>query len=190
LKTEIVALVILVVLSVLVLMPLSGAYTPTSLTLWTDKSQYAPGDAGTLYIAFYNNIGRTLAINGITIVFESWRSYDSSGGWLGNQTIEINRAFVNGEIYYNSTRFLVPTDGRANSTVVTVTVTIAEPLDIGVIEEHGYINVHQAPRYEETVVTLLTILLVLIIICTAIISATMFISARRSQPTSRIEAKQ
>jgi hypothetical protein len=174
----------------MVLVHLSIAYTPETITVWTDKSQYSPGDTGTLYITFYNNMGRTLAIDGITVVYESWRSYDSNSGWQGNQTIVVERAFVTGEVYYNSTRFLVPTDGRANSTVVIVTVKVTEPLDIGTIQGQGYVNVYQAPRYQETVVTLLTILLVLIIVCTAIISATMLISARRPQTTSESKTAQ
>jgi len=183
---------LLIALSLLIsiLVPLSGAYTPNTITAWTDKSQYSPGDTGTLYITFYNNMGRTLAIDGITIVFESWQSYDSNNGWLGNQTINVQRAFVIGEIYYNTTRFQVPTDGRANSTIVTITVKVTEPVDVATIQGEGYVTVYQTPRYQETIVTLLTILLVLIIVCTAIISATLLISARRPPTTSKSEAKQ
>ncbi len=181
-------LLIALSLSISAAAPLSTSYTPTTLTVWTDKSQYSPGDVGTLYIVFYNNMGRTVVIDGITVIYESWRSYDAASGWLGNQTIDVERAFVNGEIYHNSTRFVVPTDGRANSTIVTIDVKTTEPIDVGTIEDQGYITVYQAPGYQETLVTLLTILLVLVIVCTAIIAATILISARRpstprSEPT-------
>ncbi len=169
----------------LAIVPMARSYTPNTVTFWTDKSQYSPGDVGTLYVVFYNNVGRTVVIDGITIVYESWQSYDASNGWLGNQTIDVEQAFVSGEIYSNSTRFVVPTDGRANSTVVTISLKVTEPVDIGSIEAQGYVTVFRAPAYQETVVTLLTILLVLMIICTTIIAATILISVRRpSNPKS------
>ena len=173
------------IVTITLFVPLTKAYTPNTITVWTDKSRYSPGDTGTLYITFYNDRGRTLTIDGISIVFETWKAYDPSGEWLGNQTMSVNRALVSGETYYNTTRFLVPTDGRANSTVVAVNVSVIDPIDINSIEGEGYVTVNQPPRYEETIVTLLTVLLALLLICTVIVSAAILISARRPQSASR-----
>ena len=170
-------------ISVLLLMPLANAQEPKTVTVWTDKSVYAPGDTGTLNIAFYNSRGRTLLIKSITIIYEGWQAYDPNSGWQGNQTIDIGRAYVNKEVYYNTTKFTVPTDGRANSTTVHITVQISDPPDIGIIEDYGYISVYQTPKYVEQIVTLFTILVVLIILCTVILAATIFLSARRPRVT-------
>lgn len=169
--------------SVLLLMPLASAQEPKTITIWTDKSVYTPGDTGTLNIAFYNFEGRTLLIKSIVIVYDAWQAYDPNDGWQGNQTINIGRAYVNKEFYYNTTKFTVPTDGRANSTSVHVIVRISDPPDIGAIEDYGYITVYQTPKYIEQVVTLFTILVVLIIVCTVILAATIFLSARRPRVT-------
>jgi hypothetical protein len=170
-------------ISVLLLMPLANAQETKTVTVWTDKSVYAPGDTGTLNIAFYNFRGRTLLIKSITIIYDGWQAYDPNSGWQGNQTIDIGRAYVNKEVYYNTTKFTVPTDGRANSTTVHIIVQISDPPDIGIIEDYGYISVYQTPKYVEQIVTLFTILVVLIIVCTVILAATIFLSARRPRVT-------
>ena len=171
-------------ISVLLLMPLANAQEPKTISVWTDKSVYAPGDTGTLNIAFYNPYGRTLLIKSITIIYEGWQAYDPNSGWQGNQTIDIGRAYVNKEVYYNTTKFTVPADGRANSTTVHIFVQISDPPDIGTIEDNQtLISVYQTPKYVEQIVTLFTILVVLIIVCTVILAATIFLSARRPRVT-------
>jgi hypothetical protein len=51
------------------------APTPNTVTVWTDRQQYWPGDKGTLYVAYYNSQSHPVAIANITVVYDSWNAY-------------------------------------------------------------------------------------------------------------------
>ncbi len=158
---------------------------PETLTVWTDKSEYALGETGTLHIVFYNDEDSAVTIEKITIIFDGWRAY-RNGKWEGNQTIEINQAVVSKGVYEKDISFTVPTDGRAKSVNVPITIKTTE---LGNIYEYHFITVTETPKYMEQVVTLFTIQVVLLIVCTIIIAATIFLSARRPQVRWRPEEK-
>ena len=184
LNKKIFALVILAV-SALLLIPLTNAQ-PQQLTTWTDKPEYAPGEAGTLNIVFYNSRASAVTIEKIFIVFDNWRAY-RNGQWEGNQTLTVSQAVVSGGIYTTSLAFTVPTDGRAVSTSVDITIQTTEVGNIHPTD--GSITVVTTPRYMDQIATLFTIQVVLIIVCTVIIAATIFLSARRPQVTWKAEEK-
>jgi len=178
---------IILAVSVLLVTPLVGAQGPGPLTVWTDKPEYGPGESGTLSFAYLNLKGRTIAIKKITIVFTHWQAY-KNGQWEGNQTIEVNRALVVDELYQNSTKFTVPSDGRATTTWLEITIQTDEFGD----DSYWYpdtpaIPVILTPRYMEQIVTLFTIQEVLIIVCTIIVAATVFLSSRKPKPMWKAE---
>jgi hypothetical protein len=144
--------------------------------IWTDRVEYSPSDTGTLFLAYYNDRGRTLAIEDMVVIFESWRGYTTSGGWEGNQTIEVSEAVVSQGVFYTSLKFTVPTDGRANSTIVRL---IIETTELGPIEASGFVNVQYVPRYFEQIVMWLMLIVVMILIGIVIVAATMYLSLRR-----------
>jgi len=144
--------------------------------IWTDRVEYSPGDTGTLFLAYYNDKGRTLAIEEVIVVFESWRGYSVSNGWEGNHTIEVSEAVVSKGVFYTSLKFTVPTDGRANSTVVHL---IIQTTELGPIEEFGIVNVQYVPRYFEQIVMWLMLMVVMILLGIVIIAATIYLSMRR-----------
>jgi len=164
--------------SMLLLAPLVNAQ-PKTVTVWTDQSEYSPGETGTLYIVFYNDEDSAVTIEKITIVFDEWRAYRNEN-WEGNQTLEINQAIISKGAYEKETTFTVPTNGRAKSTEVDITIKTTE---LGNIYEDLWVTVTETPKYMEQVVTLFTIQVVLLIVCTIIIAATIFLSARRPQVT-------
>lgn len=163
--------------SMLLLAPLVNAQEV--VTVWTDQSEYASGETGTLYIVFYNYKDSAVTIEKITIIFDEWRAYRNDN-WEGNQTLEINQAIISEGTYEKETTFTVPTDGRAESTNVDITI---ETTELPNIEEDLWITVTETPKYMEQVVTLFTIQVVLLIVSTIIIAATIFLSARRPQVT-------
>jgi len=177
---------IIMIALMLLLGPLVKAQQPQTVTVWTDRSVYAPGQTGTLHIVFYNNKGQTVTIDDISISFVSWKAYISDR-WEGNQTIEVDDAFKEGKILQNDITFTVPTDGRAVPTAVEVEIHA----DVSVSTPECEIYVSQTPLYWEQILTLLTILIVLLIVCTIIVAATIFLSARRPQvswkPTEKPE---
>ena len=168
------------IVALFLMMPLANsAYTPPQLVVWTDKADYSAGESGTLYIRFYNEGDGAVTVKRILVVYNEWVGYVNDK-WEGNQTIDVNKAIASKEVFKNETRFTVPTDGRAVPTQVKVTIEFSE---VGTLPSTTYydINVVKTPRYMENIVTLFTVLVALVIVCTLIIAATIFLSARRPQ---------
>jgi len=169
---------IIVTLSILSLVSLASAQEPKRITVWTDRSEYAPGETGILYIVFYNDGPDAVEIEKIFIIFEYWRAYKNDQ-WEGNKTLEINKAVVSRGVYATETTFTVPIDGRAVSTIVDVIVRTEDgDVYIPVLQKPS-ITVAETPRHMEQIVTLFTVQVVLTIVCTIIIAATIFLSSRR-----------
>lgn len=185
---KIFALVIIVAVSALLLTPLTiAAYPPPpEMMTRTDKWEYAPGETGTLHIVFFNDRSYAVTIKEIFVVFYDWWIY-KDGEWEGNQTLTINEAVAVNETHETSVTFTVPTDGRAGYTNVYITIRTTEAGDIGPL--YGSVAVTITPRYMDQIVTLFTVQVVLIIVCTVIIAATIFLSARRPQVTWKAEEK-
>jgi hypothetical protein len=175
-----------VILSTVLCVPLVvAAYEPYEVTVWTDKQKYVAGEKGTLYIAFYNNRDVAVTIQNITITYYSWMAYTGEK-WVGNETQTVNIPLSAKDTHvFDDITFTVPTDGRA----VTTTVYVEIGTDHGYKSGSGYINVPEVPSYMGQIVTLFTILVVLLIVCTIIIAATIFLSARRPQVTWRPQEK-
>jgi hypothetical protein len=184
---KIFALVIIVAISAFLLIPLTTAADPQppGMMAWTDKTDYAPGESGTLHIVFYNDRPYAVTIQKIFVVFNGWWVY-KDGEWEGNQTLTANEAVAVNETYVTSVKFTVPTDGRAESTAVSITFRTAEIGDVPLI---GSVAVTVTPRFMDQIVTLFTVQVVLIIVGTIIIAATIFLSARRPQVTWKAEEK-
>jgi len=182
----IIALIYLLAQCVLLI---SLAHAQKTITAWTDKPIYNPGESGTLYIAFYNTRDGAVTVKKIVIFFEGWRAF-KNGKWEGNKTLEINKALASGEAYSINTDFNVPTDGRAIDTTVEIEVYTEEA---GVIDPQGpeaVIYVSKIPPYMAQMLSLITIHVVLMIVCTIIIAAVIFLSVRRPRATWVEEEKE
>ena len=174
----------LIILSIALFVPLAVAQPDLQITAWTDKPDYMPGEKATLYIALNNTGKSALTIKNITVTYESWRAY-MNDEWVGDQTIGVDKAIKVGETLRVETTYLVPTDGRAKPTSVSMAVST----DHGsrTYTDVAYIQVSTTPRYIEQIVTVFTVQVVLLIVCTIIIAATIFLSARRPRATWRKE---
>lgn len=178
----------ILILSVLLCTSLVNAQVPKSITAWTDKSPYNPGEPGKLYIALHNHQDSAITITRVEVTFEAWRAF-VNGVWEGNKTIEVNKALTSGETYLIETDFIVPTDGRA---IITLVEIKAYTKEVGVLTlprgEEFYIRVSEAPpSYMTQIVSLFTIQVALMIVCTVIITATIFLSTRRPKTVWREE---
>jgi hypothetical protein len=178
---------LLIAVSMLMVTTLAHADEPPQVTVWTDKAEYAAGESGTLYIRFYNNLGGAITLKKITIVYEDWRAY-RNGQWEGNLTMDVNAAIISKGVFENETKFTVPTDGRSKN-VCGVSLRF-ETDSLGTIPGSQVIYITQTPRYMDQIITLFTIQVVLLIVCTIIIAATIFLSARRPQIMWKTEEKQ
>ena len=171
---------VIVALSLFLVIPLtSAAVAIQPVTVWTDKQKYAPGEKGTLYVAFYNTRDEPVDIKNITIVYQSWAAYIEGTGWVGNETKTITKPLSSKQTFIfkneDAITFTVPTDGRGASTNVYVEIGTNK----GYVTDYGYITVPDTPRYMDQIVSLFTIQIVLIIVATIIVAATIFLSARR-----------
>jgi len=177
-----------IAVSAILLASVATALAPPDVTVWSSKEKFAPGEKGTLNVAFYNDDTDAVAIKNVTIVYTSWAAY-IGGQWVGNQTItmDVPISGLSSKLLNDVTdiSFTVPTDGRATSTSVQVTIGT----DSGYRFGSGYINVPQTPSYMDQIISLFTIQVILIIVGALIIAATIFLSSRRPQVTWKAEQK-
>jgi uncharacterized membrane protein len=152
---------------------------------YTDKTQYMPGEKGTLKIWIYNEGTEDIILNNVTIEYP-WHSYYI---WEGNETITVNTAILIGKNWTTTISFTIPTDGRAVGGNIRVTaVTDKVPSRF----RNFSLAVANAPIYAslqdiDKIVTLFTVLVVLLIVCTVIIAATMFLTSRKPKVTWKEE---
>jgi DUF1365 family protein len=175
----------LLTLSIALLVPFATAQPDLLMKAWTDKPDYMPGEKVVVYIALNNTGTSALTVEEIMVTYEAWRAYVNDE-WVGDQTIDVEKkAIYVGETLRIETTYSVPTDGRARSTSVNVMVST----DRGsmMYTDAAYIEVSWTPRFMEQIITLFTVQVVLLIVCTIIIAATIFLSARRPQTMWRRE---
>jgi hypothetical protein len=179
-----------IAVSAILLFSIASVLAPSDVTVWTSKEKFAPGEKGTLNVAFYNDDSNAVAIKNVTIVYSSWQAY-VGGQWVGNQTIilspDVPISGFSSKLLNDVTEisFTVPTDGRATSTSVQVTIGT----DNGYRQGSGFINVPQTPSYMDQIIMLFTIQVILIILGALIIAVTIFLSSRRPQVTWKAEQK-
>ncbi len=178
-------------ISLILFAPLTQAQIPTTrIVAWTDKPQYLAGQTGKLYITYNNDRNDPVTIRNITIVYEEWCAYINNV-WVGNTTYEpkdTEKSVTEETAYTFETSFTVPSDGRARTTDVYIIVYTNEPIPDS-LSIHEGIRLVETDAYMEQIVTLFTIQVVLLIVCTIIIAATIFLSARRPHVTWKQEEK-
>ena len=179
---------IVMTVSMLLLAPLVNAQ-PETVTVWTDKHEYSPGQTGKLYVA-YNNVRKDpVTIRNITVVFSQWCAYVNDA-WVGNLTYkpsENEKTIAEYTTRVFEISFTVPSDGRARWT--DAEIKVYTNLGYDQPSSDPTISVFETPVYMEQIITLFTIQVVLLIVCTIIIAATIFLSARRPQVTWRPQEK-
>ena len=153
---------------------------------YTDKTQYMPGEKGTLKFWVYNDGTEELILKNVTIEYP-WHSCYI---WEGNETIrDINTPILIGGNWTHTLTFTIPSDGRAIGGNIRITVASSDKI---FPPKNFPINVASAPSYEslqdiDKLVTLFTVQVVLLIVCTVIIAATMFLTSRRPKVTWKEE---
>ena len=179
--------------SMMLLVPLTQAGGPSEiLTVWSDRPEYSPGETGKLYIAYNNIRDIPVTIKKITVVFTEWWAYDKTNNlWMGNLTYvppENEKTISERTVRIFEIGFTVPSDGRARDTKVEIKVYTHLPVSDEPSKDPT-ISVAEPIFYMEQIVTLFTVQVVLIIVCSIIIAATIFLSARRPQVMWRKEEK-
>jgi len=167
-----------------------GAAPTVNIYGYTDKSQYKPGEIGTLKFWIYNWGPEDITPKNITIEYPWY-----SPIWGGNKTITISGISLAKDQNWSATEtFTIPTDGRATGGWITLRFVYTFGASTPTRTEYVYLNVASAPTYSslqdmDKIVTLLTVLTVLTIVCAIIIAATIFLAARRPAVTWKAEEK-
>jgi hypothetical protein len=180
-------------LALALLIPFVHAEGPSAiLTVWTDRPEYSSGQSGKLYVTYNNIRDSPITIHNITIVFPEWWAYVSSG-WVGNLTYvpsDADKTITEHTARTFEIGFAVPSDGRARTTGVDLTVyTNLSTADTLSGFAAPTVSVVETPLYATQIITLFTVHVVLLIVCTIIIAAAIFLSIRRPQPTWKPEEK-
>lgn len=181
---------IVMTVSMLLLAGLVNAQPPERVTVWTDKHEYSPGQTGKLYVAYNNIGGDPVTIHNITVVFSQWWAYINDA-WVGNLTYkpsENEKTLAEHTTRVFEISFTVPSDGRARWTNAEIRVYTNLPY-LDKPSSDPTISVSETPVFMEQIITLFTIQVVLLIVCTIIMAATIFLSARRPQVTWKPQEK-
>jgi hypothetical protein len=163
-------------------------FTPgeVNVYVWVDKTQYKPGETITLYYTILNAQTSDIVLKEIRVE-TPWFMYINDH-WEGNQTIRINEVLKkDGQTYHGSTTLAIPNDGRAfssnSSAKITVKVDFDGAPDRILTINIGTVNPPFAVRDMDTLVLLAAVLIILMVVCTALIAAAIFLSARKPQET-------
>lgn len=149
---------------------------------WTDKSQYKPGETGTLKITILNERDEPVEVKSVSIEYP-WFVYNGkTGEWEGNATVtEGLPKWVNpGDVYYTEVKFTIPTDGRVAAAVTT---------DIKVETGDGlaskgvplWVSTTSVPMSIEGFNTWMTSLTVALVVCTIILAIVVLNATRRTR---------
>lgn len=155
------------------------------IEVWTDKPEYAPAEKGKLKISILNGLDKPVDINEIYIEYP-WLKYNAqTHEWEGNKTLPedgkppLATIASNGGDYYTEVGFEVPNDGR----IIGVPDLIMVHVDSSEGEDYFYANLSvMSYTLNMAVVDIdkwMTILTAAIVICTIILAAVVFLSARR-----------
>lgn len=168
--------------------PFAHGFASLTIYGYNDKAQYKPGETGTLTFWIYNDGTDDLILKNVTI-FYPWYSVI----WGGNLTISGQDAVINPQgNWTTSLTFTIPNDGRATSGNIHINVVTDKiPSESGSI----FLNVATpsgvgALEGMDSLIMLFTFLIIITLICTVIIAAAIFLSARRPQVTWKAEQGQ
>lgn len=203
-KVIVVALTSMVFLSLLFTVSAAIVPPPQSNEIvaraYTKEIQYLPGQQGTLYIVILNYKDQPVEIKNITIYYP-WFNYDKNNEWSGNDTVIPSSTektlSSDGGKFEKEVAFSIPSDGRlisGSSTPPSAEIYVYDKDGNICASTSAYVNVavpilHMTFQDTDKIVMLFTILVVLLIVCTVIIAATIFLSARRPQVAWRAEEK-
>src|SRR5260370_17717499 len=109
------------ILAIAVIAPIHANYLAVAYG-HTDKSSYLPGDTGTVLITVRNEGSQAVTVKNITVDYP-WMAFITDH-WDGNSTYAITpvAALAQGQNYNTQYTFTVPTDGRAHSGTISITV--------------------------------------------------------------------
>ena len=187
-----------VMLMIVSMAPAYAQQIPATVNIyaWTDKTTYNPGESGKLTVVIRNDrADQDLILYNVTVVFP-WFAYTGEK-WEGNYTVTLSPPATlqkNGGVTKHVVDFTVPSDGRALYTSHEISIRAAVDKAPYHYDEEAPIYVKSTPFYMslenvDKFITLFTVQVILVIVCTIIIAAAIFLSARRPKAVWSEEEK-
>src|SRR2546430_16452137 len=136
-KSITITLLAIGILGLVTLTPTHAALPGLNVYARTDRTSYAPGDTGTLFITVRNQGTNAFTIKNITVTYP-WKFFITDH-WDANSTKVLGtaQALAGGQTYNTQYTFTVPTDGRASNNnfggTITIGIGTAEPSPGGAI---------------------------------------------------------
>lgn len=161
---------------------------------WVDKSQYMPGETGTLYITVLNMKDSPVEIKNVTIRYPWWAYVKDH--WEGNETIKkIDEAIGSKGGKWNTEKsFKIPEDGRISGGLSPIYITAVfqegTPPIVYSKPAQPYVNIanptsHITVKDVDKILTMITVAAVLMIISAIIVAAAVIVAGRRkAAPTA------
>jgi hypothetical protein len=198
-KLKIKATILLMALMLSLTIPLLTAKAQTIppdvyVYAWVDKSQYMPGETGTLYITVLNTKDNSVDVRNITIRYQ-WFAYVKDH-WEGNETVKnINAPVGSKGGYWNTEKtFKVPEDGRIVSSgplSISIYVTIQDGPSVYSRSPYSspMVNIanptlHMTVKDVDKILTMITVAAVLMIVSAIIVAAAVFVAGRGRKAVS------
>ena len=122
--------------------PTHAALSGLAVYAHTDRTSYAPGDSGTLFITVRNQGTSAFTIKNVSVTYP-WKFFITDH-WDGNFTTSITQALAEGQTYNTQYSFAVPTDGRISSIfggTISISIGTAEPSQQGGTYTTGSANI-------------------------------------------------
>lgn len=181
-RRTIIGVSIVAILAILCAQSVAAQVPGLTVYAWTVKSQYKPGDTGTLKITILNERDSPTEIRNISIIYP-WFAYNGkTGEWEGNATVtEELPLWVNpGDSYYREVEFTIPNDGRV---VAAGTIDIEVETGDGLASEDVPLRVSSVPlpMSIENLDTWMTSLTITLVVCAIILAIVILLATRRTR---------
>jgi len=187
LKKKTIILLVSLTFVAMALFSVVRAEPAVSISGYTEKPLYNPGQSGTVTLFVYNHGPEDIVLKNVTV----WYPWYSQV-WGGNDTFtSINATLSSGESWNGSKTFTIPSDSRGASggfivvaAVYTVgTSTLTEEDDVMM----SIVNPSDVSQSVDRLINYLTVAIALMVICTVIIAAAIFLGAHKLQSVWKME---
>ena len=141
-KSITITLLAIGIIGLITVTPTHAALPGLAVYARTDRTSYAPGDSGTLFITVRNQGASAFTIKNVSVTYP-WKFFITDH-WDGNFTTSITQALAEGQTYNTQYSFAVPTDGRISSVfggTISISIGTAEPSQQGGTYTTGSANI-------------------------------------------------
>jgi hypothetical protein len=157
-----------------------------SISGYTEKPSYNPGQSGTVTLFVYNRGPEDIVLKNVTILYPWY-----SPVWGGNDTFaNVNVTLSSGESWNGSKTFTIPFDSRAASGPIMVAAVYTVGTSTQIVEDDvlmSIVNPSDVSQSVDRLINYVTVAIALMVICTAIIATAIFLGASKLQSVWKME---